>query len=96
MSDHDAAVVVWLNPEVPNRPQKRLLETLTAPDSLVPLAFPIRSLRLTVTSARVAASSTLQDLILTSTKENPILVPVSLARSELGWTEFDFITPEEA
>lgn len=92
--EEDLAVLVWIEPEALNRPQKRLLETITARNSTLPLALPIRSLRLSLSKAVLAEESTLQENILASSQNCPVIVPVPLAKSALGWTEFD-ITEEK-
>ena len=94
LSESDLAVVVWMNPESPGRPQKRLLETLTSRESTAPLALPIRSLTLSLPNPIPATEDTLQERILTSSKEEPLIIPLTLARSHLGWTEFDIQTYE--
>lgn len=85
----EPAVIVWIGKEALNKPQKRLLETLTARDSRLPLAFSVRTLQTSVPYATTADEETLQDSLVRSSKDNPVIIPISLARSSLGWTEFD-------
>lgn len=93
-SEADLAVLVWMNPEAVNKPQKRLLETLTNRNSIAPLALPIRSLQLSLPNPIPATADTLQERILTSSKSEPLIIPLPLAKSHLGWTEFDIQNPE--
>ena len=95
MTDSELAVLVWMNPEAATKPQKRLLETLTNRNSLTPLALPIRSLQLSLPNPVPATEASLQDRILSSSKEEPIIVPLSLAKSHLGWTEFEILSIDE-
>lgn len=94
MSLEDLAIVVWIDPEAINRPQKRLLETLTNRNSRLPLAFPIRTLQLSLPYASTVTEDTMQERLLASTREHPVIIPISLARSSLGWTEFDIAGDE--
>lgn len=87
-SESDLAVVIWLNPEKYERPQARLLETLTDRSSTDPMAFPIRSLQLTLPNPHIATETDIQDRILSSTRDDPVIVPLPLAITELGWTDF--------
>lgn len=96
MSLEDLAIVVWIDPDALDRPQKRLLETITSRNSRLPLAFPIRSLQLSLPYASTVTEDTLQEKMLASTKESPIIIPISLARSSLGWTEFDIAGEERS
>lgn len=93
-NEADLAVLVWMNPEAVNKPQKRLLETLTARDSLNPLALPLRSLQLTIPNPVPASEKDLADRLLTSSKSEPLIIPLPLAKSHLGWTDFDIQTHE--
>lgn len=87
-AEHELAVVVWLNPDHAKRPQARLLETLISHYSSNPMAFPIRSLQTTLPNPVIAYPETLAEQILRSSKEDPLIIPLPLARSELGWEDF--------
>lgn len=88
--ESELAVVVWKNPNLPSRPNSRLLATMTDPSSPNPMAFPVGMLRKAVEFASCAVSSpeTLQADIGASSPESPVLVPMPIARSRLGWTDF--------
>lgn len=87
-SESDLAVVIWLNPGKFDRPQARLLETLTDRSSPHPMAFPIRSLQVSLPNPHVATAEDIQERIMSSTRENPVITPLTLARDELGWVDF--------
>lgn len=96
MNLDEPAVIVWISEEALNKPQKRLLETLTSRNSRLPLAFSVRTLQMSVPYATTADEETLQDSLLRSSKDNPVIIPISLARSSLGWTEFDIAGDERS
>lgn len=93
MSTH--VVVLWYHGA-----RGRPFETLTDPDSRNPIAYSLNYLqkhhfRLFNASTRVSNSLELKSwtesiLFPTVTKEKPLLVPLDLARSEFGWTDFKF------
>jgi hypothetical protein len=88
--ESELAVIVWKNPNSLSRPNSRLLATMMDPSSPNPMAFPIEMLRKTVefASCAVSTTGTLQLDILASSPGGPVIVPIPLARSSLGWTEF--------
>ena len=95
-SEDELAVVVWTNPKITKRPHSRRLETMTSPQSSFPMAFPIESLRKhhAWSKARVAKTSAeFDDLIGSTSRDNPLLVPLYLAKKALGWDQF-FIPTE--
>lgn len=92
---NDLAVIVWLNPEAVVRPQKRLLETLTTYDGKNPVAFSLDSLKSALKNFEIATEETIQNKIMKSTKDFPLVVPLPLAISALGWTEFHIIEEHE-
>lgn len=87
-TEKDLAVVVWLNPNHATRPQTRLLETITSRYSNNPMAFPTRSLQLTLKNPTIATVDNIADGLLAATQDTPLIVPLPLAREELGWTDF--------
>lgn len=89
MHDEQFAIVIWMNPEAQERPQTRLLETITAKNNKIPVAFPIRILQLSLSKALLVSNETILDHIMSSSRENPLIVPLSVAAESLGWTEFD-------
>jgi hypothetical protein len=93
-SESELVIAIWTNPmRAKARPNARLLETLTSEKSTFPIAFPLEKLQ-TITSwmyCVVVRDSHEVDSALaagTATREKPLLVPLSLARSYLGWEEF--------
>ena len=90
-SEEDLAVVIWSNPKISKRPQSRRLETMTSPRSSYPMAFPISLLisHHAWKKFKVVKSPEDIDLLIGATsRQTPILVPLPLAKSYLGWDEF--------
>lgn len=89
-SESDLAVLVWLNPEHPTKPQSRLLLTMTDTSNANPMAFPITSLRKTSAFSRcpLSSDSSVADDVAASTPETPAIIPLPVARGHLGWTDF--------
>jgi hypothetical protein len=92
-SASDLAVLVWLNPKYRERSQKRLLETVTSKENSYPIAFPIKSLQFSLKEHALATEDNLHTIVLSSTQQNPVIIPIPLAESALGWT--DFYIPSE-
>ena len=92
--EEDLVVAVWANPKKQKgRPNARTLETLISEASIHPIAMPLASLKSIKSwmNCSVATTSLDVDRFLTpelSSRENPILIPVSLAKSYLGWKDF--------
>lgn len=93
-SEDQLVIAVWVNPKRANkRSQARLLETLTSEKSPIPIAFPLETLQ-TIESwmySPVAKSVEDVDKLLVvdkTSREKPLLVPLSIARSYLGWDNF--------
>jgi hypothetical protein len=90
-SEEDLAVVIWSNPKISKRPQSRRLETMTSPRSSYPMAFPIAHLTSHYAWKKFKVVNTPDDidsLIGATSRQAPILVPLPLAKSYLGWDEF--------
>jgi hypothetical protein len=98
-AEEDLVVAVWANPnKQKGRPNARTLETLTSEASTHPIAMPLASLKAIQSwkSCPVATTTIEIDFLLTpeiSNRENPILIPISLAKSYLGWQEF-YVSPK--
>jgi hypothetical protein len=98
-AEADLVVAVWANPKKQKgRPNARTLETLISEASIHPVAMPLASLKgiQSWKNCKVATTSTDVDKFLTpelSNRENPILIPLSLAKSYLGWQEF-YVPPK--
>lgn len=86
--EEDLGIVLWINPEFDQKPKKRLLETITSSYSNNPMAFPIKHLQKTIPLATVVDENTLSEGIFASTQEKPLIVPLPVAKSVLGWAEF--------
>lgn len=93
-SEADLVVAVWANPKKQKgRPNARTFETLISEASSHPIAMSLSALKLIQSwmSCPVATTSVDVDKLLTpelSNRENPVLIPLSLAKSYLGWQEF--------
>jgi hypothetical protein len=98
-SEEDLVVAVWFNAKkATSRPNARRLETFTAEHSPYPIAFPLETLQETPSWMYCSVARAPQDLnnMLEpgkATRENPLLVPLPLAKSHLGWN--DFYVPTE-
>lgn len=98
-AEADLVVAVWANPKKQKgRPNARTFETLISEESNHPVAMPLASLKVIQSWKKcpVATTSIEVDLLITpelSNRENPILVPLSLAKSYLGWQEF-YVPPK--
>lgn len=93
-SEEELVVAVWFNAKkVTSRPNARRLETFTTEYSPHPIAFPLETLQETSSWMYCPVAKEPQDLnnMLEpnkATRENPLLVPLPLAKSHLGWNEF--------
>jgi len=94
-TEDELAIVVWSNPDHRTSPRARALETMTAPDSTVPMAFPIRGFssnptaRARWSSAFIARTEdSVFESVPLSSRQKPLLVPLPLARRAFGWTRF--------
>ena len=90
-SEEDLAIVVWVNPKSKSSRQSRALETMTSETSSFPMAFPLKSL----TSNRSWRNATIAhtkeevfEIIQTTERTRPLLIPLSVAKTALGWEEF--------
>jgi hypothetical protein len=90
-SEEDLAIVVWINPKSKSNRQSRALETMTSETSSFPMAFPLKSL----TSNRSWRNATIArtkeevfELIQKTERTRPLLIPLSVAKTALGWEEF--------
>ena len=88
--ESELAVLVWMNPNLSSKPNSRLLATITDKSNPNPMAFPIRMIRLAHELSRIPISTdeTILSDIQNATQDLPSIIPITLARSQLGWTEF--------
>lgn len=89
-SELDLGLLVWLNPDFETKKQSRLLMTMTDYSSVHPMAFPINLITSNQIFSKcpIADSENLSNLLMEATADRPVIVPLSLARSKLGWEEF--------
>lgn len=90
LPEYEWGVTVWLNPHHINRPQSRLLQTIVDSSSGDPMAFPIKTLQLALENPILPTSADIESRLLASTKDSPLIIPVSMAREWLGWDDFRF------
>jgi hypothetical protein len=90
-TEEELSVVVWLNPRKQGAKQAKSLETMTSESSSLPMAFPTRSLlssRSWSDSVLAGSAADVYSSLPRSSRKNPIIVPLSVARSALGWDDF--------
>lgn len=97
IEDAEFVVVIWANQ---NSEGGRPFETMTKANSRLPVAWRLSLLQTKFAAALPSAhlifseedlrSWMVPPLYATSSRQSPLLLPVSLARSVLGWQEFDF------
>lgn len=102
MYDADLVIVLWSNAHSENG---RPFETLTRPHSSIPLAWQESFLQNKFSSLLPSVYTVFSDddlrswmsppLAGTVTREHPLLVPIHIARSVLGWHDFDVWKPED-
>lgn len=87
-SESDLGILVWINEEFNQKSKNRLLKTLTTNENNNPIVFSIKHIQKTIPLSVLADQDTILDKILLSTKEKPVIVPISIAKSALGWNDF--------
>jgi hypothetical protein len=93
-SEDDLVVAVWFNPQRKGfRPNARYLETIISKDSPHPVAFPLALLQKNKPwslSTVVTKSKDINTWLTPekASKEKPLLVSLSIAKSFLGWEDF--------
>lgn len=95
-NEDELAIVVWMNPKQKNSKQSRLLETMTSEQSRFPMAFPLKKLttnRSWKSAVVVSSSEDVFRLLQNSERSRPLLIPLVIAKSALGWN--DFYVPTE-
>ena len=94
--DTELVVVVWRNPKKSKRPQSRSLETMSAPSSRFPMAFPLLALKdhyAWKEAKHVKSSDDFDTSIESSSRQFPLILDLQLAATALGWN--DFYVPDE-
>jgi len=87
LPESDWGVAVWMNPHRSSKPQSRLLETIVSASGSDPMAFPIKT-------ASAISLADIESKIMSSTRDNPLIIPVPMAREWLGWDNFCFISED--
>ena len=89
-TESELGLLVWLNPEHTTKPQSRLLSTMTDHSSINPMAFPISLLRRNkmFSACPTAEDANITELLFSSAPERPVIIPIPVARAQLGWEEF--------
>jgi hypothetical protein len=90
-TEKELSVVIWLNPRKQGAKQAKSLETMTAENSSLPMAFPTKSLlssRSWSNSILATGADDVYSFLPKSSRKSPIIVPLSIARSALGWDDF--------
>lgn len=93
-ADSELAIIVWRNQ---NR-RSRFLETMTSENSTFPMAFPIELLLQNKSWSRATLIRQDDDLFLKipdTNREYPLIVPLNIAESALGWEDFYIATEYE-
>lgn len=87
----ELAIVVWTNPKTKTGKQVRALETMTTTDSTLPMVFPITLLkkkREWRNAKFVHSPSEVLDLLPSSGRAFPLIVPMPIAKEAFGWDNF--------
>lgn len=90
-SEDELGVVVWMNPKTKQSSQSRFLETMTAENSTLPMAFPIKALTKDhnwQNAYLVTSKDQFFELIRTTERSKPLIVSLPIAKSALGWEDF--------
>jgi hypothetical protein len=89
-SESELGILVWINPDFEKGKNSRLLMTMTDYSSTAPMAFPLNLLRKSPIFEKLPVSEdeNLSDLILNTSSEAPAIVPLPVARRQLGWEDF--------
>ena len=90
-SEDELGVVVWMNPKNKQSNQSRLLETMTAENSSLPMAFPLKSLtedRNWQNASLIRSKDEVFELIFSTERSKPLIIPLPIAKAALGWEDF--------
>lgn len=90
-SEEQLAVVVWRNPKQQKSRNARFLETMTSESSSHPMAFPIDSLRAKkewAAATFIHSRDEFLDSLSGSSRARPMIIPIPVAKSALGWDVF--------
>jgi hypothetical protein len=90
-TEEELGIVVWMNPKNKQSNQSRFLETMTAENSTLPMAFPLKALtkdRNWQNASLVRSKDEVFELIRSSERSKPLIVPLLIAKAALGWEDF--------
>lgn len=82
-------IVVWANYSCLKSNEKLKINTLTSKENKNPRAFPIDQLKSAIPNAVYSTSEDFSTLILTSSDQKPLIIPLKTAEEHLGWEDFD-------
>jgi hypothetical protein len=80
-----------MNPKNKQSNQSRLLETMTAENSSLPMAFPLKSLtedRNWQNASLIRSKDEVFELIFSTERSKPLIIPLPIAKAALGWEDF--------
>jgi hypothetical protein len=86
-SEDEMVIAVWINPKSKTSNKVKPLETLSSPTSLLPMAFPKTSVPWT-TALHARTKEDVYSLLPSSSRLEPLVIPLPIARQALGWEEF--------
>lgn len=95
-TEAELGVVIWMNPKTKESSQSRFLETMTAETSRLPMAFPLKALTKNPNwqnATTVRSRDEVFELIRSTERSRPLIVPLPIATEALGWD--DFYIPSE-
>ena len=89
-SESELGILVWINPDFEKGKNSRLLMTMTDYSSAAPMAFPLSTLKKSPFFERFTVCDTenLTQDMLQATQDRPVIVPLPVARQNLGWEDF--------
>lgn len=89
-SESELGILVWINPDFEKGKNSRLLMTMTDYSNTSPMAFPLATLRKTPVfeGLTVATDENLSQTVTSATLDAPAIVPLPVARRQLGWEDF--------
>lgn len=98
-NENDLVVVAWANPAFLSGRSQRVFETISKAGSRNPVAWRLSYLETKWSGLLPAAYKVFSEddlrswmsepLLGTCSRQSPLLVPLPIARSVLGWQEFD-------
>jgi hypothetical protein len=90
-TEDELGIVVWMNPKNKQSNQSRLLETMTAENSSLPMAFPLKALTKDYNwqnASLIRSKDEVFGLIFATDRSKPLIIPLPIAKSALGWEDF--------